>query len=320
MIKGLPKTLVYGYSTEVQYQATSTTDDKVIYTFRIINETTLEEKKVQVSAASGATLTYDLGSHLFKGYNKIYTWVEDISGHQTSPLTQTGIQAIELDLQPSGKFIPGEVKTGVFSFWCVPIGNSSNKKLTVWIDPEQDGAVYEVKNVQENNKDLQVEITEPLSHGVHTIKAILTYNPDDELLKVSTEPLMFEIAVEEPGNDTPIIWFGNNPTEIVEHDKLSIYYKVYTPGAIKSEVRLYTNQLEIPTSPYIATYDQNNLDWEEWQVTDYELGNNIFTLTCGKQKRSVEVKVKEDSLRDLNILKNGLYLNLDSKGRSNKEN
>jgi len=43
-------------------------------------------------------------------------------------------------------------------------------------------------------------------------------------------------------------------------------------------------------------------------------------LSCGKTNRSISIKVVEDTLRDLNILSTGLHLNLDSKGRSNKEN
>jgi hypothetical protein len=69
-----------------------------------------------------------------------------------------------------------------------------------------------------------------------------------------------------------------------------------------------------------VSYKVGEWKWEEWPVVNYQKGTNSLTIKCGDKIEPIEVKVIEDTIRDLDILKSGLHLNLDSKGRSNREN
>lgn len=320
-IEGLPQRLIYGRPYNVKFQATSKTDDVVIYTFQIVNETTNEEKRLQASAQSGSVFTYEIGSHLFKGANTVVVWAEDRGDNMSDKLRQSNRNAIELDLKPSTQFNPLKVNTGALEFLCMPIGAGISKDLIVQVDPEKNGPTFTKKGITTSNQDVSVSIP-PQSHGVHTIRAILSYGEEGDVLQVETDPLEYQVAWVEASNETPIIWLDSYPSEITDHDKLVIQYKVYNPAnPAKAETRLYVNQEEIPTSPVIATYIDGEWEWEKWQITNYKKGTNVFTISSGKATPvNIQIKVLEDTLRNLNIIPDSLYLNLDSKGRSNKEN
>jgi len=122
----------------------------------------------------------------------------------------------------------------------------------------------------------------------------------------------------EPNNDAPVIWFNNVPEKITNHDKLNIQYMVYDPASPdRTSIRRWINNNEIASLDNIA---HSETTWLNWNISNYEVGENTFTLMCGTTSASVSLYVEEDELRDLDILTSDLYLNLTSVGRSNSEN
>jgi hypothetical protein len=56
-----------------------------------------------------------------------------------------------------------------------------------------------------------------------------------------------------------------------------------------------------------------------WNISDYAVGTNNYGITRGGRTRDFEFEVEADTSRDMDIYETGLYLNLDSIGRSNAE-
>lgn len=317
IIKAPPIQTIYGQPYEIQTKVTSTEDDLVTIYYQIINEVTQESKTIPKSVTSGVVHTFDIGSELYSGSNLVIIYGNGANGGDTAKKRYSGRVAIEMLLNPSTAFNPLAVTYGALTFTCTPVGRNLTKTLTVQVDPESGGYKIE-KEVTTSQQDVSVDI--PIqSHGTHTIKAVLSYG--EGTTYVETAPLIYEVAWVDANSTEPIIWMDTYPSEITDHDKLILQYKVYNPiNPAKAETRLYMNQEELPTSPVTASYVAGQWAWEKWQVTNYSIGTNVLTLSCGKTSRSISIKVIEDTTRDLNIIPTGLYLSLDSKGRSNKEN
>lgn len=317
VLKTPPVQTIYGQPYEIEVKVTSTEDDLVTIYYQIVNEVTSESKTIPKSVTSGAVHKFDIGSELYSGSNLVIIYGVGANGGETGRKRYSGRVAIEMLLNKSTAFNPLAVSYGALTFTCTPVGRNLTKKLTIQVDPEANGYKIE-KEVTSSQQDVSVEIPVQ-SHGMHTIKAVLSYG--EGTTYVETAPLIYEVAWIDAEATEPVIWLDNYPTEIVDHDKLILQYKVFNPAnPAKAETRLYLNQEELPTSPVTASYVTGQWTWEKWQITNYEIGTNVMTLSCGKTSRSITVKVSEDTTRDLNIIPTGLYLNLESKGRSNKEN
>lgn len=305
---------IFGQSAYICYKAVAPKDYNITYTITIETQGS-KPKIIQRSSTSGAEFKFDLGPELFKGLNKIIIAVNTDNSGSTS-LTYRNVNCIEMLLKESVNFNPLSVVNGELLFYCRPVGSGLTKTLKIYIDGDIRNDL--TQTVTSSEQDVRISIL-GLSHGAHTIKAVLSTG--EGTTEVSATPLLYEIAYAQDGKEDPIIWLQNYPSEIVDHDKLILKYKVYNPkDAARAEVHLYRNQEEIPTSPVEVEYLTDNLVWEQWAITNYEVGTNIFTITCGNISRDIEILVKKDELRDLNVIDTGLLLFLDSKGRSNKEN
>ena len=318
-IENVKFSYIYGQPDNVIIKTTSEAEDQdIIYSIQIVSNSG-QSMHYQESAKNGEIFTFDIGSKLYKGLNKI---VISAMGGQSQ--ISTGNReykqrnCVEMKLNPSKDFNPLEAKTlGQFSFSCMPVGADLVKTLRLYIDGELDDSLTQ-RNIRTSGQNIGVTIT-GLKHGAHTIKAVLSTG--EGAAEISAPPLEYEIAWIDEGNDAPVIWTNNIPKEIIDHEKLTIEYKIYNPSSItKTNAQLYIDQEEIPTSPIEVGYDSGALVWEQWPITNYKLGNNIFTIRCGSVSKTFEIKVIEDELRNLNIIETDIELKFDSKGRSNKEN
>ena len=319
-IENVKFSYIYGQPANIVLKTTSedTSDVDIIYTITIVTDGG-QKANYQENIKNGEIFTFDIGSKLYKGLNKIT--ISAVGGQSmisTGSKQYTRINCIEMKLNPSKNFNPLEAKTtGSFVFSCIPIGANLVKKLRFYIDGELDDSLTQ-NNVRSSGSDVSVEIA-GLSHGAHTIKAVLSTGEDSA--EVSAPPLEYEIGWVEEENNSPVIWTNSIPEQIIDHEKLIIEYKIYNPAdPARAEAHLYIDQEEIPTSPIEVGYNSGALAWEQWAITNYKLGINVFTIQCGSVSRTFEIEVLEDELRNLNILDSGLELSLDSKGRSNKEN
>ena len=309
------QTYIYGKEQKVYFYVEASHDAVLIINYHVTNVATANTETYPFSVRSGETHSFDLGSVLEKGQNTLS--VEVIGSNSgTNQLQYTSISCIELALKESNNFNPLDYSyNSDMSFHFIPVG-TVKKRLNVYVDGVLEESACKDLLATDNEQSMSVTIPKK-PHGVYTLTATLSYNTGATV--VETPPLTYQIAFIEPNNDVPLIWFNNVPSVIVNHDKLNLEYMVYDPASPgRTTVRRYINNSEITSLNNVA-YDSKK--WLNWNVSNYVVGENTFTLQCGKSEpATVTVFVQEDENRDLDILTSDLYLNLTSVGRSNSEN
>lgn len=313
-IVGVRGPYIFGQSAYVTFKATATEDYDVTYTISIQSNDG-SKKSIQRSAESGAEFTFDIGKELYAGLNLVTVTASGANSGSTAPRRYTNVNCIEMLLKESPDFNPLLSVSGALEFKCMPVGEIS-KTLKIYIDGELQPDLT-LENFTTSDEERSITIP-PQSHGMHKIKAVLSTGAGGAT--ATAEPLEYEVAWIERDNLTPIIWFKEVPKQIVNHENFVLQYKVLNPAnREKSQANLYINQMEIPTSPVTVSYDTSNLQWEKWSVTGYRLGENTLTVACGTESRSITLLVVKDD-RNMEISTSGLFLNLTTDGRSNKEN
>lgn len=311
-LASVPYTFIYGQKYELRYKATAEFDSRISINVQIdgLNNQT---KSFSQLVNSGEEFTIDIGSQLFQGTNKIViTAITDNSGSMEK--RYTGRSAIILALQKADGFNPRIVQTGNLTFSCMPIG-TINKTLQIFVD----GSLVKEETVNATSSGRVIDVNVPKqSHGAHTVSAIISAETNG--ITVTTDPIVYQIAWAEEGNDAPIIWFPNEyPTSIIQYEDLIVEYMVWDPNKVTEiETHFYKNGIELANSPRNLNYTSTNV--QRWNITDYSVGNNNYTIRVGNTSKPVNIFVKEDTERDLSIRSGGLILNLDASGRSNEEN
>lgn len=172
----------------------------------------------------------------------------------------------------------------------------------------------------EDGQNTGVSIENLLTHGAHTIKAKLSLSKTDGTRGGGTNFISKEIALlDDP--KMPLIWLGDFKEEYYTYDTVYIPYLVYDSEKTSdgTEVHLYKNGIEIDSSPrMIKEFNK----WSYWEITDLqEEDNSYYTIRVGKDeretRRNITFTVKKDP-RDMKLIE-GVYINFDSKGRTNTE-
>lgn len=306
------QTYIYGKKQVVKFKVEATDDAILTIKYHVTNKNTGDSKTYEFTRNNGDIHEFDLGSVLSIGQNTlIVELIGAISGNDL--LTYDYITCIELGLKPGPNFNPLKyADNSDLTFSCIPVG-AVKKKLKVYIND-----VLEVdKDLLATDSEREIFVTIPKkSHGMYNLKAEVVYSTG--VIDVATNPLLYQIAFLGEGNNSPLIWFENVPTQITDHDKLNIKYMVYDPASPnRMTIRRYINNKEIAPLDNVAYSDQA---WQTWNISNYQIGDNEFIIQCGSTSANVKVKVVKDELRDLNIETGNLYLNLSSNGRSNAEN
>lgn len=308
---------IYGQIAYVTLTASNTLGNPVAYSVKIINQngdkTFTDEYTVGDGLSPNNTpVQFELGSKLREGTSKvIFTATADDCGSDIKE--RASIKTIVMELKQSLSFNPRRVfnVTDRISIITVPMGKGISKTLTLYVD---DKFIDEETGI--TTHDLAKELVIPantLSHGNHNVRIVLS-----NVSKTISCELLYEIAVAESGNTTPIIWLGDYSNSIVEHDALDIPYMVYDPiDPRHAEVYYYLNDEKL-ASTYGVEY--KSTEWANWRVINYKVGSNTLKIetTNGKAEKIFTVEVEKDS-RDMNIVEGGLLV-YDADGRSNKEN
>lgn len=305
---------IFGQSREVETVVTDDKDNTVAINYIVQNRSNIGISSTKnygpFVVKPGTKHKFDLGKIMLEGLNSV-TVVATGDNGGTAEKTYSSLSTVIMGLNKSD-FTNLQVFRGDIPFTCIPVGAGISKTLKIYVD----GVVK--TELQKNNittSGQAVGVTIPaLPHGSHTIEAILW----DENESVSSK-LFYEIACAEEGYSDPIIWISEDtPTTIVNYTALTIPYMVYNPeDTQRQEVTFSVNETQMPnqTIAYSAT------GWAQWKVTNYQVGTNILQIGCGNATpKVINVKVEEDSTRDLGIVKTGLKYNFDADGRSNKEN
>ena len=306
------QTYIYGKSQKVEFKVEATHDALITLNYYVTNIATNSTETYSYSVMNGETHPFDLGAVLQKGQNTLI--VEAIGANSGMfQLEYPSINCIELALKESSNFNPLKYAyNSDMSFHFIPVGKVK-KTLRVFINDNLE--LTRDLLATDDEKSMSITIAKK-SHGVYTLRADLAYSMG--ATTIYTDPLIYQIAFLDEGNEAPLVWYGSIPEKIINHDKLNLPYMVYDPASPdRTTVRRYMNGKEIASLDNIAYSDKN---WLTWNVANYQVGNNEFTIKCGTTSSSVNVLVEEDENRDLDILTSDLYLNLVSSGRSNSEN
>lgn len=313
-IDTVPYTFIYGQSYEVRFKATAVNDTRIRITMQI--DSALGSKTVTTTVNSGEEFKLDIGANLFPANdNRIVISATTDNSGSAEPKRYTGRSSVILQLKKSDSFNPRKiVEDGPLVFYCVPVG-TINKTLQVSVD----GTVVLEQNVPAATSDSTVTVNVPQqSHGVHTVSAVLIAEADGTV--VTTDPIEYQIAWVDSTVAAPLVWTPNGyPSKIIQYQDLIIDFMVWDPEkTTEIETHFYKNGIELSNSPRLLNYDITTT--QRWNITDYEIGMNNYTITVGTSKKPITVEVEEDTERDLDIKTGGLLINFDSSGRSNEEN
>lgn len=320
VISGLQtgQTFVYGQSANIVFKGNVDNEDvKVIYTIEIINDyagSTSSKTYGPFTEDKDIPYTFDLGSVLPLGTNTVRLSVSSDNANSVKRVNYTLVNCVEMKLERSENFNPLTVFKGQFNFYCIAAGANLTKSISIYIDDALIPSLT-VNNITVARQEQQFTIPSQ-THGMHKITAVMTCAES-----AASQSISYNICCIESGNDASIIWYNeeSTPSSIIEHDILNVEYMVYNPlNTTNIEVHYYINGTEISTSPQNISYTPTS--WEKWRVTGYELGDNVLVLRTGTTSISIPVQVKKDTIRNLNVVTSGLYVNLEAEGRSNNEN
>ena len=310
-----PLTYIYGQSSKVPFRITTTYSARVCsatvtFVSDIYGSKTITYENIPI----GQEYDLEIGSHVFEGAQSI-TMVFQCFGGSPKELFIGGVQGIQLQLKKSKDFNPKLVREGDLPFVCVPVG-AVQKTLVIEIDGEEYGQYKIAANVSDANYTQSIRAQK---HGRHNLKAYLIAELNG--VSVSTDPIEYEVAwvgtlLEEDEEQFPIVWAPNGyHQEIIQYEDCIIEYMAWSPDkTTEIEVNYFKGSNLVTTRE--VSYKADTI--LTWNITDYELGENAYTIYCGNQFLSINFNVIESD-RDMDILSGGLVLNLDSSGRSNQE-
>ena len=316
----IPNAFIHGQQFKVKYHVTANEDSYVSIMVRVAGINDQIKEELIGLYPNDSDFEFDLGSLLFQGNNTVYIVGTGVDTDTTTTVKLSQRNAYAVSLSKVDNFNPKQVYTKDFSVICMATG-SLQKTITVTID---NGALPNVTKVMSPNDSPQVSIpisTTNFAHGVHTLSITLSVTVGN--ITVETDPIKYEIAFNRDGAEgEPIIWFPNEyPSEITNYEDLNIEYMVYDPASTTDtniETHFYKNTEELQSSPLYLSYSLTKV--QNWYISDYEVGINHYSISCGATSRPVTVTVKEDTSRNMDIIKDALMLNYECGSRSNQEN
>ena len=327
IINGQPFEITFTVTSIVEESGSPLAEDMTVYWSLIDKDSgQVYYKGTPVGVKHNVPYNLPVGDYLKESAETVIElYAEALNHDEASAIRQATVTTVEMYLEHTSRYNPANRYSSTnVNLECNAIGNLS--KILEW---SVDGSVVESKVLTPNSTNPQT-FTVPTtlaSHGYHTIQVNLYQNlgsADAPKKGISANPLIYEIAVTEAGNNTPIIWLGEYQDTYYNYDTIQIPFMVYNPANTSSvEVRLKKNDVEIDGSP--RTIEEFG-DYSYWQIADADLNKeNYYSIECGKTiettvVREIKFKVIPDPNRDMTVVKqNSLQLNFDPAGRSNAE-
>ena len=333
-IDKIGSTYIYGQDNKITFYPSALNDEEVSMTvtihdnmnednediiipFRVLNNDPCEINTNQFPVSSNITITVLLSSSSSR-YNYGRGWTQFFEP----------IRVVEMGIQKTNNaayysvITPSDL-TGL-TLGYIPQGGAglASETLHVYIDGSEIPSLQRTIAASQYGKSQQISIPNQI-HGAHTIE--LSVSTVINTQTYESDKISFQGAWAEEGNDLPIVWIGDVSNPVIQYTNTSIPYMIYNPNDVfngrASTVRFYLNGLQI--SELDLEYDKNG--WHYWDITDlYELGENLFTISCGTSSAEVQVTVTDVGARDLSIRYSKdnpqvILLNLSAAGRSNNE-
>lgn len=170
------------------------------------------------------------------------------------------------------------------------------------------------------NGNSEVTITLPAQpHGVHTVSVYASTSVNN--IELNSDPITYELAWREEGETSPVLWIGDYQKTVINYESATIPFMVYDPVA-ESNAETTPVQLQI-NGETVANLEvrYNATQWITWDIVNYNVGDNICSISSGTASKTFTFNVTTEGSRDLGLVNEGaLLLNLSSSGRSNLEN
>ena len=329
-------TIVDGSECEVSFTVKSYVDkngnplsDFLTVTWQYIDDITEQPYfKDSEEMAHGATKVLELTGVLQPSTRTKILVTAEAAGHEKVFETYVKITSVAMYLEhpytysPAATYWIDDVK-----LYCNAYGSLS--KILEW---RLNDTIIETKvlNADTQGENSIVIPQDKLRHGYHKIEIRLYQNigTDSKPVKslVQAEPLIYEIAVKEPGNLMPIIWLGEFQDTYYNYDVIQIPFLVYDPGRpSETYVRFLKNDEPIDDEERkVNDFSQFNY----WQIADADLERqNFYAIECGQTEEYTAIRndiiftVLPDPTRlDFHLSKeSSLEINFDPFGRSNNE-
>lgn len=262
--------------------------------------------KITVNNAVKATkdvtqgdVSINVGNYLAAGSNTVKFTISDVYGN--SRTINYGVSAISLSI--SSSFDDTSAYNGAIAYTYTPVGDVS--KLVHFI---MDGTEIGTATVETSGRQQTFNIPAQ-SHNNHVFEVYFEAEVDGTT--VESNKLYHDIiCITDSGTDT-IIASNFNASEIQQYAAVSIPYRVYTPNALTSAVKIYENDTLIQD----ITVDRTR------QTLSYradETGELVLKIVSGGKTKTFNLTVTESDI-SLDAEINDLSLYLNSYGRSNNE-
>ena len=305
-------TFVYEQQAFIDVNIKAEYDAYANVVFEIIGRTASKVVVKEDIPANGVNQSLDIGSLLYEGLNDVIIRIEtNNSGNMT--YRYTNCQAVRMSLTGSTDINPAKIFAGDTTLNVIPIGQGLTKYITLKIDgieiPESAKTVTQSGSAEGIRLPMQ-------EHGAHTVEIGMYVSMNGQ--KIFVPSLVYEFAWKEANKKNAIIWLGNYRKNITDYEVNSVEYMVYDPEiseGVEFSIDLIKETVAVPRT--IAYSSEKML---VWNISDYSIGRNNYAISYKGQSKNIVFDVAEDTSRPNMIINpTGLYLNLDSQGRSNGE-
>ena len=194
--------------------------------------------------------------------------------------------------------------------------NTSNMKIAITIDRGLSTEKTIGRDITNSQGAVSLEeLFIDAAHGNHTLDVEATMTLNGATIPI-TEDLHYEIGWYVDGNMLPIIWspFKHEAT-FENYTLINIPYMVIDPANnAQTEVFFYVNGEEVSS----LNVSYNDQSYAVWEIANYELGDNVFTIVAGQTSWSTTVTITRNTSYTLEPEKDAI-LELAVNGRSNNE-
>ena len=241
----------------------------------------------------------NVSPYLSTGKNTVRVSITDVYGNTKSIIYTVNVAALTI----TSTFDATVPYSGDILYTYTPFGNVEKTVYFVL-----DGNVIGSDEVYTSGR--QRTFTIPAQkHGAHTFKVYYESVIDGQT--IPSNELFYDLICIEDGNMTPVIVSAFNKTNMVQFETVNIYYSVYDPAALTTDVVLSVNGVAVNN----LTIDRTQ---QMWAYRADLAGETTLTITCGAQTKTIVIDVEASEIK-VEAETTGLELYLTSYGRSNNE-
>ena len=254
--------------------------------------------KHSVDVAQGE-FSIDITPYLAQGTNSVRLTVTDVYSNTRSIIYS--VESVTASL--SSTFDGTAAREGEITYTYVPTGNVA-KTVHFFLD----GTKIGVQQTSASGRQ-QTFVIPAQKHGAHKFEVYFTANISGTT--VESNHLYYDLICIESGNTKPIVACASSTIAMTQFETIAIYYSVYTPDSLTSDVELIVDG----TVDKPLTVDRTQ---QLWSFRAEKEGTHYLKIKSGTASRTVAISVTAAPM-DVVAETASLELYLSSIGRSNSE-